>query len=65
MEFIFFVCSFTKEREREREQNLAKQFILHSAEGYSEPFPTSKQGGYLIGGNSFHKNIHLKCLKTF
>ena len=33
----------------------AKQFILHSAEAYSEPVPTSKQGGYLIGGNYFPK----------
>ena len=55
-----------REREREREQNLAKQFTLHSTEAYSEPFPTSKQGGYLIiGGNYFHKNIHLRCLKRF
>ena len=44
-----------REREGEREQNLAKQFTLHLAEAYSEPFPTSKQGGYLIGGNYFHK----------
>ena len=29
-----------REREREREQNLAKQFTLHSAEAYSEPFPS-------------------------
>ena len=55
-----------REGEREREQNLAKQFTLHSTEAYSEPFPTSKQGGYLIiGGNYFHKNIHLRCLKRF
>ena len=57
-----------RERESEREsktENLAKQFTLHSAEAYSEPFPTSKQGGYLIGGNYFHKNIHLRCLKRF
>ena len=53
------------EREREREQNLVKQFTLHSAEAYSEPFPTSKQGGYLIEGNCFHKNIQLRCLKRF
>ena len=37
---------------------MTKQFTLHSAEAYSEPFPTSKQGGYLIGGKYFHKNIH-------
>ena len=43
------------QRETEREQNLAKQFTLHLAETYSEPFPTSKPGGYLIGGNYFHK----------
>ena len=36
--------------------NLAEQFTLHSAEAYPEPFPKSKQGGYLIGGNYFHKN---------
>ena len=52
-----------KEREREREsktENLAKQFTLYLAEAYSEPFSTCKQGGYLIiGGNYFHKNIHL------
>ena len=33
----------------------AKQFTLYSAEAYSELFPTSKRGGYLIGGNYFHK----------
>ena len=58
-----------REREREREsktENLAKQFTLHSAEAYSEPFPTCKQGGYLIiGGNYFRKNTHLICLKRF
>ena len=54
-----------RQREREREQNLAKQFTLHSAEAYSEPFQTSKQGCYLIEGNYFHKNIHLRCLKRF
>ena len=57
------------ERQRDREsktENLAKQFTLHSAEAYSEPFPTCKQGGYLIsGGNYFRKNIHLRCLKRF
>ena len=50
-----------RQRYREREQNLAKQFTLHSAEAYSEPFPTSKLGGYLTGGKYFHKNIHLRC----
>ena len=54
-----------RQRETEREQNLAKQFTLHSAEAYSEPFPTSKLGGYLTGGKYFHKNIHLRCLKRF
>ena len=44
---------------------MTKQFTLHSAETYSELFPTSKQGGYLIGGNYFYKNIHLRCLKRF
>ena len=60
-----------KEREKVREresktENFAKQFTLHSAETYSEPFPTCKQEGYLIiGGNYFHKNVHLRCLKRF
>ena len=48
-----------------KQQNLAKQFTSHSAEAYSEPFPTSKQGDYTIGGNYFHKNIHLRRLKRF
>ena len=39
---------------------MTKQFTLHSAEAYSEPFPTSKQGGYLIGGNYFHKKLNLR-----
>ena len=42
-----------------------KQFTLHPVEAYSEPFPTSKQGGYLTGGNYFHKKIRLRCLKRF
>ena len=29
---------------------------LNSEEAYSEPFPTLKQGPYLIGGNYFTKN---------
>ena len=54
------------QRERERERAKPGQAVmLHSAEGYSEPFPTSKQGGYLNRGNYFHKNIHLRCLKRF
>ena len=44
---------------------MAKQFTLHSVEAYSEPFPKSKQGGYLIGGNYFPKRLHLRCLKRF
>ena len=60
-----FKHKIAREREREREQNLAKQFTSHSAEAYSEPFQTSKQGDYLIGGNYFHKNIHLRCLNRF
>ena len=46
-------------------QNLAKQLTLHSAEAYSEPFSTSKQGSYLIGGNYFHKKLDLRCMKRF
>ena len=47
------------------QQNLTKQFTLHSVEAYSEPFPTSQQGSYLIGGNYFHKKLHLRCFKRF
>ena len=55
-----------RDRDREKERrNLTKQFTLHSAEVYSEPFTTSKQGGYVTGGSYFHKNIHLRCLKRF
>ena len=46
-------------------QNMTKQFTEHSTEAYSELFPTSKQRGYLIGGNQFHKKLHLRCLKRF
>ena len=52
------------ERGRERERE-SKNFTLHSAETYSEPFATFKQGGYFIRGNYFHKNLHLRCLKRF
>ena len=43
---------------------MTKQFTLHS-EAYSEPFPTYKQGSYLIGSNYFHRKLHLRCLKRF
>ena len=43
----------------------SKQFTLHSAEAYSEPFPTFEQGGYFIGGNYYHKKLYLRCLKRF
>ena len=46
-------------------QKLAKSLILYSAEAYPEPFQTSKQGGYLFGGNYFHKKLHLRCLARF
>ena len=52
-----FKHKIERQRETERQQNLAKQFTFHSTEPHSEPFPTSKQGVYLIGGNYFHKNI--------
>ena len=54
-----------RERERETERHLVKQFTLHTVETYSEPFPTSKQGGCLTAGNYFDKNIHPRCLKRF
>ena len=38
---------------------------FNSAEAYSEPFPKSKPGRYLIGGNYFHKKLYLRCLKRF
>ena len=44
---------------------MAKHFTLHSAEAYLELFLTSKQGGYLVGGNHFHKKLYLRCLKRF
>ena len=40
--------------------NMAKQFTLHLAEACPEPFPASKQGGYLIRGNYFDKNLDLR-----
>ena len=43
----------------------SKQFTLHSAEAYSEPFPTFEQGGYFFGGNYYHKKLYLRCLKRF
>ena len=62
-----FKHKIERDREREREsvgeQNLARQFPLHSAEAYSELFPTSKYERYLIGGSYFHKYIHIRCLK--
>ena len=60
-----YTYDFKHKIEREREQNLAKQFTLHSVETYLELFPTSKQRCCLIGGNYFQKNIHLRCLKRF
>ena len=61
-----FKHKIERERERERErESKTWPSSLHSAEACSEPFPTSKQGGYLIGANYFHKNIHLRCLKRF
>ena len=59
------MISNIKQRESNREQKLAKQFTLDSAETYSEPFPTSNQRGYLIGGDYFQKNIQLRWLKRF
>ena len=41
------------------------QFTLDSSEAYSEPFQTSKQGGYLFLGNYFRKKLHLRCLTRF
>ena len=38
-------------------RNMAKQFTLHSAKAYLEPFPMSKQAVYLIGVNYFHKKL--------
>ena len=61
-EMAKYTCGF---KHKIQCKNLAKQFTLHSAEAYSEPFPTSKQGDYLIGGNYFHKKLHLRCLKRF
>ena len=38
------------------QQNLVKQFTLHSAEAYSEPFPMSKQGVSSLEVIIFTKN---------
>ena len=46
-------------------KHIVKQLTLHPAETYSEPFLTSKQGRYLIGGNYLHEKLHLRCLKRF
>ena len=56
------MISNIKQKERAKPDE-AVYFNL--AEAYSEPFPTPKQGGYLTGGNYFHKNIHVRCLTRF
>ena len=39
---------------------ITKQFTLHSTEAYSEPFPTSKRGGYLsLEVTISKKKLHL------
>ena len=50
-----YTCYFKPKQYSNKNQKLAKQFTLHSAEAYSEPFQTSKQEGYLFGGNHFRK----------
>ena len=45
--------------------DLAQQFTLHSAEAYSQPYQTSKQGGYLLRVNCCHKKLDLRCLAGF
>ena len=60
-----YTCYFKPKIYYNINQQLAKQFILHSAEASSEPFQTSKQGDYLFGGNCFHKKFLLRCLKRF
>ena len=44
-----YTCYFKPKIYYNINQQLAKQFILHSAEASSEPFQTSKQGDYLFG----------------
>ena len=48
-----YTCYFKTKIYCNKKQKWAKQFTLHSAEVYSEPFETSKQGGYLFGGSYF------------
>ena len=64
-EMAKYTCYFKPKIYCNINQELAKQFTLHSAKGYSEPLETSKQGGYLFGGNYFCKNLHLRCLTRF
>ena len=40
-------------------------YIYIRSKTWPGSFPTSKQGGYLIGGNYFHKKRRLRCLKMF
>ena len=57
---VLFFNVFSK-----KDPHLNRIESLHSAEALSESCPTSKQAGYLIGGNYCHKKIHLRCLKRF
>ena len=54
-----YTCYFKPKMYCDINQTLVKQFTLHSAEAYSEPFQTSKQSGYLFGGNYFRQNFIL------
>ena len=59
------ICFFKPKIYCNINQKLAKQFTLHWAEAYKEPFQASKQGSYLFGGNYFRKNLHLRCFTRF
>ena len=50
-----YTCYFKHKMCCNIQQNLGKQFTLHQAGSYSEPFQLSKQGGYLLRGNYLHK----------
>ena len=47
----------------EKKPDQAVYFTLKKV--YSQPCQTSKQEGYFLGGNNFHKKLHLSCLERF
>ena len=52
-----YICTYNYNAKPDQE------FYLNSTETYSEPFPTSKKGGYLIEGNYFFRKLHLRSFE--